>query len=352
MTVELIWQDPSLLRLITRSDEPSAATVELLGHTVWGSRSTKYRIIDVPNKLARLRDPSFFVLSDAGQELCVFVLDKCVKLLAGKRCHGFHFVMASTRPDRQHEGLAGQLIEHVRNYCTSTVGSPGFGFAYVEETTEYSLHLSDQIGHTVEANIPLALFSRFFPRKDPKVGMVHPEEAEQVLAELEQAYQDHELTDFRSSFKSDECFAVREGDAIIALAQAELLRWSIVSMPGIQGAFFLRVLPYLPGLNGVFCLQDLRVVRFGNLVVKEGQEAVFFKLLEACLHHYQAKIGLIMLDERSSVLRRIRECGKMGLLSHATSGSAKLRIDVVGMGDDMIAKLRNGPVMVSAGDVF
>lgn len=352
MTVEVIWQDPSSLRMITRSDEPSAATVDLLAQTVWGSRSTKYRIIDIAKTLARLRDPSYFVLSDAGQELCVFVLDKCSKLLMGKRCHGFHFVMASTRPDRQHEGLAGQLIEHVRNYCTSTVGAPGFGFAYVEETTEYSLHLSDQIGHTVEANIALALFTRVSPRNDPNVGLVLPGEAEQVLADLEQTYEGHELTDFRSSFKPDECFVAREGATIVALAQAELLRWSIISIPGIRGAFLLRILPFLPGLNGVLNLRDLRVVRLGNLVVKEGQEAAFFKLLEACLYHYQAKIGLIMLDERSSVLRRIRESGKMGLLSHAMSGSAKLRIDVVGMGEDMIAKLRNGPVMVSAGDVF
>ncbi|WP_170480800.1 hypothetical protein [Ruegeria arenilitoris] len=352
MTVELIWKDINSQKMITRSDKPSDATVEMLGQTIWGSRSTKYRIMNISEKLARLRNPSYFVLSEAGQELCVFVLDKCSKFLAGRQCNGFHFVMASTRPDRQNQGLAGQLIEHVGEYCKSEVGSPGFGFAYVEETTEYSLHLSDQIGHTVEADIPLTLFARFFPRRDPSAGLIRPDEVQPIMARLEESYKDHELTDFPSSFKSEECFVSREGSEIVAVAQAELLRWAVVSMPGIQGVFLLNILKRLPWFNRLLNLEDLRIVRIGNLILNKGHEAAFFSLLETCLHYHQAKIGLIMLDARSPSFRAIREYGKMGLLAHSISGSAKLRIDVVGMNEMMLAQLRNGPLMVSAGDVL
>ena len=63
-------------------------------------------------------------------------------------------------------------------------------------------------------------------------------------------------------------------------------------------------------------------------------------------------VGLVLLDARSLLLQRIREHGKLGFLSGAFSGSAKLRIDVVGMDDAMLRQLRDGPLLVSAADVF
>lgn len=352
MTVETLWHDPETQRRITRSDRPSEATRSLLGNTVWGSRSTKYRILGIEAKLARLREPSFFVLSENGRELCVFVLDKCHKRVAGTPCGAYHFVMASTMPDRQNQGLAGQLIEHIRDYCVATVGQPGLGYAYVEQTTEFSLHLSDQIGHSVDADIPLTLFTRLFPRAHPHVGVMRPEETETILTRLEQTYACHELTDFDAALKPQECFVYRDGHTIIAAAQAELLRWSVQSMPGPLGKALLTVLPRVPGLNRMLDLHDLRILRLGHLCVQAGSEPALFALLETCLHHHGAKIGLIMLDARSPVLQRIRRTGRMGLLSRALNGSAKLRIDVVGMDGAQFARLRQNPVMVSAADVF
>lgn len=352
MTYDIIWQDPDRGRMITRSDRPSEATLALLSQTIWGSRATRYRIPDIGAKLARLRDPSFFVLSEDGEEVCVFVLDRCVKHLGGQACGAYHFVMASTKPGRQNQGLAGDMIEQVRRYCRATVPSPGLGFAYVEETTEFSLRLSDQIGHSVEARIPLTLFTRFRPRPDPAVGLIRADETGPLLAALEQAYADHQLTDFSEALRPDECFVRREGGRIVASAQAELLNWSVVSMPGLQGSFLLKVLPHLPGINRKLDLQDLKIVRLGNLLMQDGQEPGFFALLEACLHHYQAMIGLILLDARSPVLARLRKSGRMGVLSRALSGSAKLRIDVVGMDETMRARLCDGPLLVSAADVF
>ncbi|MCA0869976.1 hypothetical protein LCL97_04025 [Seohaeicola saemankumensis] len=352
MTRDILWQDPTGGRMVTRVDRPSQAVVDLLGQTVWGSRATRYRIPGIAAKLARLRDPSFFVLSENGEELCVFVLDKCVKRVGVHSCGAYHFVMASTKPERQNQGLAGELIEHVRRYCRETVGAPGIGFAYVEETTEFSLRLSDQIGHSVEADIPLTLFTRVFPRPDPAVGLIRPNEKCQVLAALERSYANHQLSDFEAALRPDECFVLRNGDTVLAAAQAEMLRWSVVSMPGATGAFLLNVLPRLPGLNRMLDLRDLKIVRLGNLTLQDGHETALFRLLEACLNHYQSRIGLILLDGRSPMLRRIRDHGRLGWLSHALSGSAKMRIDVVGMDDVAVTQLRDGPVLVSAADVF
>ena len=59
-----------------------------------------------------------------------------------------------------------------------------------------------------------------------------------------------------------------------------------------------------------------------------------------------------MLDQRSQLLQHIRDHGRLGLLSGALNGSAKLHIDVVGMNAPMLDHLANHPLLVSAGDVF
>lgn len=352
MTTETIWQDVQTGRLVTRSNVPSQAILDLLGSTVWGSRSMKYRIPGIGEKLARLRDPSFFVLSEHDRELCVFVLDRCSKRLSGQTCSAFHFALASTVTDRQNEGLAGVLIEHVRKYCISTVGKPGLGFAYVEGSTEFSLRLSEQIGHSAEADIPVTLFTRLFPKSRPNVERMTHSDRDHVLQELELMYAGYELTDFAISLRPDEFYVFRGNETIVAGVQVEILQWSMVSMPGGFGRFLIDVLPHLPGLKNVLDPRDIRIARFSNLFFSDGCEAQFHALLEQCLYQHKSKVGLILLDGRGPVLDRIVRNQKMGMLSRVVNGSAKMRIDTIGMNEEMMSDLRKKPLLVSAADVF
>lgn len=352
MIPETLWTDPNTALMITRSNQPSEQTISLLEDTVWGSRATRYRILDITDKLTRLRDPSYFVLREQDRELCVFVLDFCHKQLMQKSCGAWHFVMAATVPDRQNEGLAGLLIEHVRAHCVAVAELPSFGYAYVEATTEFSLKLSNRIGYIVEADIPLTLFSRIIPRRDPAVTGLRSQDTATLLGGLESLYADHELTDFAATLRPDEFMTLSHNGRIVAGAQAELLRWSVQSMPGAAGTVLLQILPYLPGLNQLLDLHDLSIVRFGNILMTEGAEDALFRVLETALARHRARVGLIMLDGRSPLLHRLRGHGRLGWLSKALKGSAKLHIDVVGMDGPMLAHLANRPLLISAGDVF
>jgi hypothetical protein len=260
--------------------------------------------------------------------------------------------MASTVPDRQNQGLAGILIEHVRRYCVSNVGKIGFGFAYVEGTTEFSLRLSDQIGHSAEATMPLTLFTRLFPQDHASVDIMTRSQKGNILAELERSYVEHELTDFPAALNPEEFFVFSQNGTVVAGVQTEVLQWSVVSMPGILGRFMTNVLPYLPFSNRVLDLKRLRVLRLSNLFFSQGCEGAMYALLEACLRRHKSKVGFILLDERSPVLHRIMASGKMGLLSRAVKGSATLRIDTVGMDDTTMSDLIEHPALVSSADVF
>lgn len=351
MTPETLWQDAQAGRQVTRADRPSADSLALLQSTVWGSRASRYRILNVADKLARLRDPSFFVLSENGAELAVFVLDRCTKRVAGRDCDAVHFAMAATVPARRNEGLAGLMIGHIRAWCVANLRPPGFGFAYVEASTEFSLQLSDSIGYAVEADIPLTLFTRLAPRDRGGVRRLEPGEGPWLAEALEQLYAGHELADFDRSIRPSEYHVLTEGGQVQAGAQAELLRWSVVEMPGAAGWALLELWPRLPGARGLLNLADLPILRLGNLYVPEGNERHLERLLETLLARHGARIGMVMLDRRSPVQRRLRKGLRRGGLSGALRGSAKLRIDGVGLGEEIETALAAHPLLVSPADV-
>ena len=349
---EVLWRDEDLGRIISRTSEPTEQTLSILDATVWGSRDTRYRVLGIGEKLARMRYPSFFVLAENGIEQCVFVLDHCIKHIGGQPCGAYHFVMAATLPDRRDQGFATRMIDVIRPYAEKTVGRPGFGFAYVEATTEISLKLSEHTGHAVEADVPLQLFSRLKPRLSSSVGTIREDEHQGILLGLKQLYADHELADFDLSFFPGETRVFRRNKEITASAQAEILNWQIVSMPGLSGRLLLDAMPSIPGWKRILDLQDLKVVRFGNIYFQEGRAADFFSLAETCLAENNTRVGLVMLDKKSPVLRALKQAGGFGLLSRAMAGSAKLRIDTVFMDDDLLTTLRTKPLLISPADVF
>lgn len=349
---EFLWQDDQSGQAISRSTKPSDQTLELLKATVWGSRNTRYRVLGIAGKLARLRDPSFFVLSEYGTELCVFVMDHCHKDVAGTRCGGYHFVMAATLENRRDEGIATRLIDVIRPYAEQTVGRPGFGFAYIEETTEITLNISEHTGHSIEADIPLQLFSRLMPRRDERAGHIREAELQPVLQGLERLYANHELADFHSSIRPEETYVYRRDDRITASMQAELLNWEIVSMPGLFGRLLLDVAPRLPGWNNILNLRDLKVLRFGNIFFEKDLKVDLFSLAESCLAAHGARVGLIMLDSKSKVLQTLLSYGNFGLLSRALKGNVKLHIEAANMSEDLLSRLKKRPLLVSPADVF
>ncbi|WP_138466574.1 hypothetical protein [Poseidonocella sp. HB161398] len=349
---EPLWADPAGGAAVICEPAPSAQTLALLAATEWGSGATRYRIPGIAEKLARLRDPAFFVHREDGTDIAVMVLDRCRKRIAGEWVPGFHFVMAATRPDRQGEGIAGRLAELVRAACEAELPGAGFGFAYVEAGTAFSLRISDRIGHALEAEFPLVLFSRLHPRPDPAVRPLAPGEAAEVTARLEALYAGHELTDFPLSLRpQDYLVALRDG-RIAAGLQAEVLRWSVTAMPGAAGWLLLRALPRVPVLRRALDLSDLPVLRFGNILAEPGREADVLAVAGTALARAGAKVGLILMDRRSPVLGRLLRHGRRGLLSRAMAGSAVLRLDVAGMAPGQIRRLEAGPLHASAADVF
>jgi len=349
---ELLWRDAEADLEIRLSHEFSPDVLNLLQRTVWGSRDLRYRIRGVEGKLARMLGPHVLTLERKGALAAVCVLNRRESRLFGAPVDTFHVAMMATEPALAGQGYAGRLAERAAELCRARMGTPGATYAYIESTTEFSLRISDHLGPSYAARLPLTLFSRLWPRDDRRVDGMDEGEAEEVRARLAALYADHLFADFELSLVPAEYQVLRDGGLIVAGVQAELLNWSIESLPGVTGRLIMRLLPRLPLIRRMLDPRDLRLLRFGNLLVEPGVEADLERLMAAVLARRGVRLGLILLDERSPVCRRIRTHGRLGLLSAVVDGAAMVVVDFVGFDEAEMARIHAQPLLMSPLDVF
>ena len=347
-----LWADEGSDLVVKLAGEPSLPAVGLLERTVWGSRGLLYRIRGIDTKLSRLSDPYVFSIERNGQLAAVCILNRKNALVLGAQYDAFHFVMIATDEAFKGQGLAGLLSKHVRRFCETALRDPGIAYAYIESTTEYSLRISDRVGHRFESLVPLTIFSRLFPRDDRRVRPMLENEARSISDCLYALYEDHSLLDFETSLRPGEYFVLSHDGRIVVGAQAEVLHWSITRMPGWIGKFIVEGLPRIPVLRKLLCAEDLYFLRFGNILVRPGDEAHLATLLEALLARHGLRIGLILMDQRSSIFQRIKAFGKFGLMNAALRGTTKVVADFHGVAEDDIASICARPAVVSPGDVI
>jgi hypothetical protein len=347
-----IWRDESRDLVITLQHSPDPAVLELLRATVWGNRDLRYTILDMPTKLDRLRDPYFFSLVKGGTLAAVCVLNRKTTQLLDRAFDSFHFVMLATDDRRRGQGLAGLLSERIRRFCEKELRAPAVAYAYIEAGTDYSLLISDKLGHRLRSHIALTIFSRIWPKDDDHIHRLEGDEIDRVKTRLSELYDGHVFVDFDNSLLPNEYYVLRRNGEILAGVQTEILCWSISAMSGPVGWFTLNVLPWLPWLRELLPLRNFRFLRFGNIVVRPGCERELTKLLDGLLARNDTRLGLILMDERSPVHQMITRAGKLGILNPLFGRSVNFIADFKGTTEEEIEHISRQPIAVSPRDVF
>lgn len=349
---EILWQDPAAGLRLVLARAASPEVVALLSATVWGGGGLRYRLLDMPEKLSRLRDPRFATLERRGAVESVFVLDRAVKRIAGRPVAAVHFAMAVTAPGRRRQGLAERTARLLRGWCERTLGRPALAFAYVEAGTRITLRISDQVGHALQAELRLAPFSRLRPRADPRAAPASAADLRAVRDWLAALYPGHAFVDPDWGLRPGSVWVLRAGDRLVAAVAAEPMRWRIEALPGLAGRLLLALLRLAPRRLRPLDPDDLRAIRFSALCAEPGREAALATLMEAVLASAGARVGLVLADPRSPVPARFLAAARLGALSRAVRDSVLLRADFAGLDPPALEALRAQPVYISPADVF
>jgi hypothetical protein len=347
-----IWSDATRNLAIRLQHKLDPGIESLLGRTVWGNRDLRYTIKNVGSKLERLCDPYFFSLTQDGELVAVCILNRRTTQVLGRPYDSCHFVMLATDDRAKGRGFAGLLSEQIRRYLERELRSPAVAYAYIEAGTDYSLRISSKVGHRFSSHLFLTLFSRFRPRDDEHIQSINEDDVGSVVRSLYDLYEDHVFLDFDQSLLAHEYYVLSREGEILAGAQAEVLSWSVSSMSGLVGWLALKVLPHIPWLGDLLPLHDFRLLRFGIIMVRSGYEAELPRLLEGLLARNDVRVGLILMDERSPVLRTVKRTGGLGPLNALFGRRAKVVADCKGATDEDIEKICCQPIVVSPLDVI
>lgn len=361
----VLLQMRNLTMKLGRVAPPSG--IALLKETVWGTPGAlRYQHHNTEEKIHRQLDPWFLYLEKDGETIGILCLDhRSIAGLDAFYIRYFSFSEGLRRKDAkidEPEAHASKGQGAFKRFAQSFFSKPtplleavgiekAVFYAFVELENARSRDMVAQMGLSQHGQFSTLVFSRIFHRKHPQVRRARPEEYPQLRAMVATAYEDHAFYSDHGLFYKDNFFVVEVGGKIVAGLQAHPVQWRIIDIPGRSGKILIRVLPYLPIVRRLMHPDAFRFAAVEGLFCLPGHESQLQPLLEGTLSHLGLHNLLIWLSTDSSLIPKIREHVRLGLLEKFKKDApATVVARNFGYSDAEIAALTNHPVFVSAFD--
>jgi hypothetical protein len=224
-------------------------------------------------------------------------------------------------------------------------------YAFVESMNERSKNLVNQAGYDYIRSFLTVAFSRFSPKKDPRVTRLTDQEKPAMKELLMNFYKDYSLFTDDNAFYGDRYYVLKEGGEIIAGVSAIPSIYKVYDMPGVWGWVMMKMLPGLPYFRRLFHPGIFRHLVFDAIYCRKGREKLLASLFETACAEEGFNTGLTWLDDRSDLFEKIRTTVKMGALNrmlNAKPGLVYTRF--LNMSDSEKDKFYDAPAYISGFD--
>jgi GNAT superfamily N-acetyltransferase len=344
---EIIFEDKPRQLVIRQSGTYTPNFLALLERTVFGSGGLKYSINGMADILSRIHQPHFLSLEEDGNLVGVLTLIQKTTRLAGKDYPAFYAYGLAVENIRRGRGYGTLLSEQALRYGLNKLGDKAIYYGYIEADNIYSLKTIRKIGRKSLGLYKSLIISHLYPKHDGSVEKLEDSKREQLVQLLYKQYENHSLVDFEQAVKPEEYYILRRGQEIIAGLQCEKNHWTIKYLPGAGGFLLLKVLPYTPILRKLFPERNFHFLTLGNIYVKTGYERELFKFIEAVLAEYQLNFGLICIDKRSPVYKRLEKAGKFGIFNALVHVPVHVMAYLKGFSEIEVAEIRRQALYIS-----
>lgn len=346
--------------------------VALLEDTTLGTPGgTQYQHFGGKEKIREVRDPYFLELRKGERLLGVLCMAHRNSLFPGPAGHNaFYIRYLSVMESLQRKvntsnagattGLKSnslvkralrRLLDHPRALMEATGRDHAVFYAYVELENERSQDMTRNMGFVPIGKFSTHLFSRAWPRKDPRVRRMTPQDRPEVEQKLRETYAGHVLFSMQNLFYQDNYFVLEEDGELIAGLQANYVHWVILGMPGVTGKFIMKVLPYLPLIRRMFNPQKFEFACVEGIFCREGREKDLHRLLEHACRELGVYTAILWLDHLDPLYERLNRYGKWGLLQRINGDTpADIIAKFVNVPDEDQELIRNRPRYISAFD--
>lgn len=320
--------------------------VALLERTRWGTKDVAYYWENIGENLDPLNSAMCFSLAEGEEPIACILLNRKTIHIGDKRIQTYFGSHLSVSPKYIGKGLMKRLAEQVDDFFTRKYRGARLEYAYVEARNIRHMPFFEQRGAVHIAQYRVLGYSRFFPKDDSRVKQLEPSEKAHIVRLLNEAYRDHSFKDFQLSVLPEHYYIIRHNDEIIAGVQISVYQWVIEKLAGLGGWLALNILPHISLLRTLFNPRKFRFLRFGNLYVKAGHEMDLCRLMNALLLRNVTKSGILCIDRRSPIFKRIRSQG-LGILNRFIESSVNVFVTPHSIESDTIELLKKQPFHVS-----
>ncbi len=295
--------------------KPNANAVELLHRTLWGTNGPIFEHLDTHERLIHITDSLAFSLEKNGKTISTCtVLERDIEVegKAYKTWYGRYFAV-----DKEYQGkvFGNILLKEMKIYLENLSDLPTLFYAYVDQANPRSRKLLLHTGFKVIRTFRTSVFSRVYPKKDPRVSKIQSaEDVAQVLSLLKKQYENNTFVNFDNLFFQNNYFILKEGNEIIAGIQASITKWKIRKLPGFSGRILIKILPHIPFISRLFNPNDFKFAAFEGIYCKNGREKEIFKLMESACAELKLYTGMVWMDSELDLRARIKQAGDWGLM--------------------------------------
>ena len=226
-------------------------------------------------------------------------------------------------------------------------------YAFVDSHNERSANLVESFGFRSYRKFKTSAYNNFFAKKQEGVKRVEEGDSKKEIKRLlYKEYNGHSLYHPRLINLKKDYWVLEEDGQVIAGVKVRPTIWKIVNLPGIYGTLLQKILPRINFLSKHINPEAFRFLALEGIIVKDGYEEKFSKLLEGICYEYKTSIAMFWFDLGSPMLKRIDNIKKMGSLRKILKFKpANLYI----RGEDLSKRtdkyLKETPTYISAYDV-
>nr|MBS0037257.1 hypothetical protein [Saprospiraceae bacterium] len=326
-------------------------TVKLFDEILWGTGENQYKHKDSRKRLEILDNPNFVELHYKGEfaGICLFI-NRMVS--SGSNQYNYFTIRYLFGvPKFRHTGIVGRYAAKTMQLMEERQVDPTIFVGIVEHRNKRSFKLVSSLGYTSFCTLKTVGFSRFFPRKNPRVRQVTDiEERQLVLDKLKNFYADYSFVHFNSIFK-EPYYVYEENGKIVAGVQAQKAHWVVKNLGKGLMKTLIKSIHYIPFVRRVFNPKRFEFIGLDGIFCEPGKEEALFKLCSHLLKINKVYSAMFWADEKSELFKNLSKTGKLGLLNKfTTEGDSYMMVKTKNIPEKEITELKNKPTYHSAFD--
>lgn len=220
---------------------------------------------------------------------------------------------------KKSSSTSGRLKQELRTFFNHVLSEEKpFGdvqsfYAYIDPNNEKSLWMSETFGFKSIANIATQTFSRVRLPKSTLVTKIT--DWEEVRRTLQNHFSNQQYY-FDAHLQKGPFYVIRDDNGeIVAFAKVTRASWVIERLPGKNGAWLPKIIPFIPGLRRIIKPKNHTFVVPEAVYVKDNDPAALEQLFEGILKCENEHLILWWVDEKAPLYKDVKQTMKWGILN-------------------------------------